>query len=84
MSQENFNKWYQEELESHPELQALEEGGPSKAGSAVPSSAASPPAAASTGPRIKLISSASSAAAAAANGTKEANGTSAGAQSEDD
>jgi hypothetical protein len=65
-----------EELEKHPALQDLEDGS-TKDGSVPPSVSAGTPQATSTAPRIKLVSS-------SANGTKESNGGSAAAQSDED
>lgn len=58
--QEFFNTKYQEELDAHPELQELEEGG--NAGSSAPSASAGTPQPTSA-TRIKLISSSSKEAA---------------------
>ncbi|OAQ89205.1 SNF2-family ATP dependent chromatin remodeling factor snf21 [Purpureocillium lilacinum] len=65
---EFFTAKYREELEAHPELQELENGG--KAGSAAPSGNGGTPQ--PSGTRIKIISSSAreAAAAAAANGSK--------------
>ncbi|RFU78038.1 snf2-family atp dependent chromatin remodeling factor snf21 [Trichoderma arundinaceum] len=67
---EFFTKKYQEELDAHPELLDLEEGG--KAGSAAPSGNGSTPQ--PSGTRIKIISSAA----------REANGARSAAQSDED
>ncbi|KID90960.1 SNF2-family ATP dependent chromatin remodeling factor snf21 [Metarhizium guizhouense ARSEF 977] len=66
--EEFFNKKFQEELEAHPELQELEEGG-SKAGSAAPSGQGASTPQPSGGTRIKIISS-SARASEAVNGAK--------------
>ncbi|KAF9771133.1 hypothetical protein IL306_011235 [Fusarium sp. DS 682] len=67
---EFFNSKYQEELAAHPELQELEEGG--KDSSVAPSGSGGTPQ--PSGTRIKLISS----------GSKEANGGSTAAQSDEE
>ncbi|KAK0765644.1 hypothetical protein N5P37_001581 [Trichoderma harzianum] len=67
---EFFTQKYQEELDAHPELLELEEGG--KAGSAAPSGNGSTPQ--PSGTRIKIISSAA----------REANGARSAAQSDED
>lgn len=72
--QEFFKTKYKEEMEAHPELEELEEGGAS--GSTAPSVAESTPQpTSSSGTRIKIITSAARA---------EANGAKSVAQSDDD
>ncbi|OAA38107.1 SNF2-family ATP dependent chromatin remodeling factor snf21 [Metarhizium rileyi] len=66
--EEFFSKRLQEELDAHPELQELEDGG-SKAGSAAPSSQGASTPQASGGTRIKIISN-SARISEAANGAK--------------
>lgn len=68
--QEFFNKKYQEELDAHPELQALEEGGSGP--SVTPSVAASTPQ--PSGTRIKIIT----------NSNRESNGARSTAQSDEE
>lgn len=68
--QEFFNKKYQEELDAHPELQALEDGGPGP--SVTPSVAASTPQ--PSGTRIKIIT----------NSNRESNGPRSAAQSDEE